>query len=100
MAPLSERKIDLPIIFIVGGPGCGKGTQCERIVQKFDFTHLSSGDLLRNEVNSGSELGKQLKETMDAGGLVPLDKVLAIVKAAMLKECETSKGFLIDDATG
>uniref|UniRef100_A0A183CI41 Adenylate kinase n=1 Tax=Globodera pallida TaxID=36090 RepID=A0A183CI41_GLOPA len=55
-----------------------------------------SGDLLRNEVNSGSELGKQLKETMDAGGLVPLDKVLAIVKAAMLKECETSKGFLID----
>ncbi|KAL3093857.1 hypothetical protein niasHT_026512 [Heterodera trifolii] len=85
-----------PVVFVVGGPGCGKGTQCERIVEKFGFTHLSSGDLLRAEVASGSVLGKQLKATMDAGGLVPLDTVLAIVKAAMLKKRESSNGFLID----
>ncbi|KAL3081156.1 hypothetical protein niasHS_012677 [Heterodera schachtii] len=97
MASSADRKCAFPpVVFVVGGPGCGKGTQCERIVEKFGFTHLSSGDLLRAEVASGSVLGKQLKATMDAGGLVPLDKVLAIVKAAMLKKRESSNGFLID----
>ena len=43
------------IVFIVGGPGSGKGTQCERIVAKYGYCHLSSGDLLREEVASGSE---------------------------------------------
>ena len=55
-----------------GGPGCGKGTQCERIVAKYGFTHLSSGDLLRDEVKSGSDRGKQLTEIMEKGDLVPL----------------------------
>ncbi|KAL3076838.1 hypothetical protein niasHT_033740 [Heterodera trifolii] len=97
MASSADRKCAFPpVVFVVGGPGCGKGTQCERIVEKFGFTHLSSGDLLRVEVASGSLLGKQLKATMDAGGLVPLDTVLAIVKAAMLKKRESSNGFLID----
>ncbi|KAL3104483.1 hypothetical protein niasHT_027193 [Heterodera trifolii] len=97
MASSANRKCAFPpVVFVVGGPGCGKGTQCERIVEKFGFTHLSSGDLLRAEVASGSVLGKQLKATMDAGGLVPLDTVLAIVKAAMLKRRESSNGFLID----
>ncbi|KAL3104494.1 hypothetical protein niasHT_027204 [Heterodera trifolii] len=97
MASSANRKCAFPpVVFVVGGPGCGKGTQCERIVEKFGFTHLSSGDLLRVEVASGSLLGKQLKATMDAGGLVPLDTVLAIVKAAMLKKRESSNGFLID----
>lgn len=41
---------DIPIIWILGGPGCGKGTQCAKIVEKYGFTHLSSGDLLREEV--------------------------------------------------
>jgi cytidylate kinase len=48
MAPTPEIKV--PIIWILGGPGSGKGTQCEKIVAKYGFTHLSSGDLLRNEV--------------------------------------------------
>ncbi|KAL3093843.1 hypothetical protein niasHS_004213 [Heterodera schachtii] len=97
MASSADRKCDFPpVVFVVGGPGCGKGTQCERIVEKFGFIHLSSGDLLRAEVASGSVLGKQLKATMDAGGLVPLDTVLAIVKVAMLKKRESSNGFLID----
>lgn len=43
---------DIPIIWILGGPGCGKGTQCAKIVEKYGFTHLSTGDLLRNEVIS------------------------------------------------
>jgi adenylate kinase len=55
-----------------GGPGSGKGTQCEKIVAKYGYTHLSTGDLLRNEVQSGSERGKKLNDIMERGELVPL----------------------------
>jgi len=58
--------------FVVGGPGSGKGTQCDKIVAKYGFTHLSTGDLLRDEVASGSERGKQLTQIMEKGELVPL----------------------------
>lgn len=59
-----------------GGPGSGKGTQCEKVVAKYGYTHLSSGDLLRAEVSSGSERGKQLQAIMQKGELVPLVKEL------------------------
>jgi adenylate kinase len=84
------------VIFVVGGPGSGKGTQCERIVAKYGYTHLSSGDLLRAEVASGSERGKQLNELMQKGLLVSNQFVLDMIKDAMLKNVSTSKGFLID----
>ena len=60
------------VVFVVGGPGSGKGTQCERIVAKYGFTHLSTGDLLRAEVASGSARGKELTAIMERGELVPL----------------------------
>ncbi|XP_025915536.1 adenylate kinase isoenzyme 1 isoform X2 [Apteryx rowi] len=84
------------IIFVVGGPGSGKGTQCEKIVQKYGYTHLSTGDLLRAEVSSGSERGKKLKVIMEKGELVPLDTVLDMLRDAMLAKADVSKGFLID----
>ncbi|RUS83726.1 hypothetical protein EGW08_008522 [Elysia chlorotica] len=86
----------VPIVFVIGGPGSGKGTQCEKIVRKYGFTHLSSGDLLRAEVASGSERGKQLTSIMESGALVPLDTVLGLMKEAMLAYAPVSKGFLID----
>ena len=55
-----------------GGPGSGKGTQCDKIVAQYGFTHLSSGDLLRDEVKSGSDRAKQLIAIMERGELVPL----------------------------
>ena len=57
---------------MIGGPGSGKGTQCEQIVKKYDFTHLSTGDLLRKEVKAKTNLGKQMQAMMERGELVPL----------------------------
>jgi len=90
------RQSKLPIIWVLGGPGSGKGTQCARLVAKYGFIHLSSGDLLREEVSSGSERGKQLNEIMATGQLVPKDIVLDLIKQAILKNVNTAKGFLID----
>ena len=86
----------MPVIFVIGGPGSGKGTQCERIVAKYGFTHLSTGDLLREECNSGSDRGTRLVDIMKKGQLVPNDEVLALLKEAMLKNLSKSHGFLID----
>lgn len=94
LAPLKDAK--LPVIFVLGGPGCGKGTQCEKIVAKYGYTHLSSGDLLRDEVQSGSDRGKALNAIMEKGELVPLEVVLDLIAEAMLKKVSESKGFLID----
>uniref|UniRef100_A0A4X1U412 Adenylate kinase 1 n=1 Tax=Sus scrofa TaxID=9823 RepID=A0A4X1U412_PIG len=76
--------------------GSGKGTQCEKIVQKYGYTHLSTGDLLRAEVSSGSARGKMLSEIMEKGQLVPLETVLDMLRDAMVAKVDTSKGFLID----
>ncbi|KAF7240987.1 Adenylate kinase isoenzyme 5 [Varanus komodoensis] len=92
----AEKLKNHKIIFVVGGPGSGKGTQCERIVQKYGYTHLSTGDLLRAEVSSGSERGKKLSAIMEKGELVPLDTVLDMLRDAMLAKADSSKGYLID----
>merc|ERR1712212_851279 len=94
LTPLKDAK--LPIVWVLGGPGCGKGTQCDKIVAKYGFTHLSSGDLLREEVNSGSDRGKQLTSIMETGQLVPLAVVLDLLAEAMLNKVSGSKGYLID----
>jgi len=95
MPPVPELK-NVKIVFVLGGPGCGKGTQCDKIVAKYGFTHLSTGDLLRDEVASGSERGKQLTQIMEKGELVSLETVLGLLRDAMIKKASTSKGFLID----
>lgn len=67
----------------LGGPGSGKGTQCERIVNKYGLSHLSSGDLLRAEVASGSTRGTQLTKIMEAGELVPLVSTVRRLEASL-----------------
>jgi len=93
---MTEELKGKPIVFVVGGPGSGKGTQCEKIVEKYGFTHFSSGDLLRAEVVSGSEKGDWLKKIMEKGELVPQEVVLDLIKSNISKNAATSKGFLID----
>jgi adenylate kinase family enzyme len=60
------------IVFVLGGPGSGKGTQCARIAKEFNYFHLSAGDLLRAEVNTGSDLGKRIDEMIKEGKIVPM----------------------------
>ena len=60
------------IVFVLGGPGSGKGTQCARISKEFNYFHLSAGDLLRAEVSTGSELGKKIDGMIKEGKIVPM----------------------------
>jgi len=92
---MSEALAGANIIFVLGGPGSGKGTQCEKIVNKYGFCHLSTGDLLREEVNSGTERANELTAIMKRGELVPMDVILDLLRDAMIKRSDC-KGFLID----
>ncbi len=62
------------IVFVLGGPGSGKGTQCIRISKEFNYFHLSAGDLLRAEVHTGSDLGKRIDAMIKEGKIVPMVK--------------------------
>lgn len=68
-------------VILIGAPGSGKGTQATRLVSDFGYKHLSTGDLLRAEIKSGSELGKRVKSVIDAGQLVDDKLVLELLKA-------------------
>ncbi len=82
-------------IVIFGAPGSGKGTQSEFIVEKYGLNHISTGDVLRAEIKKGSELGKQAKEIMDKGQLLPDDVIINIL-AATLDSFKESKGCIFD----
>ena len=82
------------VVFVLGGPGSGKGTQCEQLVSKYGFTHFSAGDLLRAEVASGSDQGKELEAIMKEGKLVPSRVTIGLLKKAIATSDGTK--FLID----
>ena len=82
-------------IILFGPPGCGKGTQATFISEALSIPHLSTGDMLRSAVSSGSEIGLKAKQIMESGGLVSDEIVLSIVKERIVKkDCE--KGFILD----
>ncbi|XP_066352097.1 UMP-CMP kinase 4-like [Miscanthus floridulus] len=89
---LGGKKIT--VVFVLGGPGSGKGTQCTNIVEHFGFTHLSAGDLLRAEIQSGSENGTMIDNMIKEGKIVPSEVTIKLLKEAMIKS-ENDK-FLID----
>lgn len=67
-------------MFVLGGPGAGKGTQCAILVKKYGFIHLSTGDLLRDEVKSESQLGKEIDAVIKEGKLISSELMVRIVK--------------------
>ncbi|MFO8058806.1 MAG: adenylate kinase [bacterium] len=82
-------------IIMLGPPGSGKGTQAQEIIEKYGIPQVSTGDLLREAVKNQTELGKQAKEYMDAGKLVPDDVVVGMVKERLQKD-DCKKGFILD----
>ncbi|KAI0553531.1 uridylate kinase [Xylaria curta] len=75
---------DVTVLFVLGGPGAGKGTQCERLVATYGFTHLSAGDLLRAEQNrAGSQYGELIKDYIKNGLIVPMEVTIALLENAM-----------------
>ncbi|KAI1638568.1 uridylate kinase [Biscogniauxia mediterranea] len=72
------------VIFVLGGPGAGKGTQCARLVADYGFTHLSAGDLLRAEqAREGSEFGELIRDYIKNGLIVPMEVTIALLESAM-----------------
>ena len=82
-------------LIIFGPPGAGKGTQADYLSKKYDIAKLSTGDMLREAVASGSELGKQAKSIMEAGQLVPDAVMIKLIRARIKKE-DCNKGFILD----
>ncbi len=84
-----EGKLNLVLL---GGPGAGKGTQAEKLVEDGELNHLATGDILREEVEKESDLGLEAKKYMDRGDLVPDELVVDMVE----KKLEEAKGYLFD----
>ena len=82
-------------IVIFGAPGSGKGTQSERIVEKYGINHISTGDVLRAEIKNGTELGKTAKGYIDQGQLIP-DELMIDMLASVFDSFKDSKGVIFD----
>lgn len=90
-----------PVVFVLGGPGAGKGTQCARLVRDYKFIHLSAGDLLRAEQDrEGSEFGDLIKTYIKEGNIVPMEVTIKLLQKAMIdavSKCSDGNAkFLID----
>ena len=82
-------------IVIFGAPGSGKGTQSERIVEKYGINHISTGDVLRAEIKNGTELGKTAKGYIDHGQVIP-DELMIDILASVFDSFKDSKGVIFD----
>jgi len=83
-------------LLLCGAPASGKGTQCEKLVDKYGYVHLSTGDILREAVKEGTVIGQQAKGYMDRGDLVPDHIVIGVVDEKMKSDETKKKGWILD----
>ena len=83
------------ILILLGPPGCGKGTQAKRLEESYSVLQLSTGDMLRAAVASGSKMGEQAKKVMDAGGLMP-DEIMIEIISERIDQPDCANGFILD----
>lgn len=84
------------VFILLGAPGVGKGTQAQTLAKAYNLYHIDTGQSLRSEIGSGSELGLLAKSYVDKGQLVPFDLVMDVIKSAMLRISPEQKGYLFD----
>ena len=82
-------------LVLFGPPGAGKGTQSQKLIEKYHLVHLSTGDILRNEITNGTQLGLEAKKLMDQGILVPDEVVIGMI-SNKLDANKDAKGFIFD----
>ncbi len=82
-------------LILLGPPGAGKGTQAAKIIEKYHIPHISTGDIFRENIKKGTELGKKAQEYMNAGKLVPDELVVEIATDRLTKD-DCREGFLLD----
>ena len=82
-------------LVLIGAPAAGKGTQAARLVEHYSIAHISTGDMLREEVAKETELGKEAKAIMNAGGFVSVEIIIAMVKERIKKD-DCKNGFILD----
>lgn len=86
----------MAIYILLGPPGVGKGTLAEPLCERFGFLHISTGDILRDEVRRGTDLGRRAKSFMDSGALVPDDLICAMVAGRLQEDEVRRRGCLLD----
>jgi UMP-CMP kinase len=93
---VASEECEFQVVFVLGGPGSGKGTQCARIVNSFGYAHLSAGDLLRAERKRGGELSDMINTYIKEGKIVPAEVTIGLLLKAMEESTGATKQFLID----
>lgn len=95
----NDNSVQFQVVFVLGGPGAGKGTQCTLLSERMSWTHLSAGDLLREERQSGSDLAELINSHISQGQIVPSSITVKLIQNAMTKvysSDSTKTKFLID----
>ena len=82
-------------LVLIGAPAAGKGTQARKLINRFQLAYISTGDMLREEVSRGTDLGNQAKSIMASGGLVPDELIISIVNER-IKQDDCKNGFILD----
>ena len=92
---IAGRAVTVGAVILLGSPGAGKGTQAKLVAQRYGIPHISTGDILRDNVAQATELGKKADPIMKSGALVPDDLVLAMVEDR-LGQADCDRGFILD----